>query len=142
MRRMRMMVPVLAAGAWIFAAERLLAQPSTDPAASKAVESWLAMVDSGEYVESWKVAASLFREKLTAEQWEQAARSARSPLGKLVSRKLASAQFTRSLPGAPDGEYVVIRNETVFEKKKSAIETVTPMKDKDGVWRVAGYFIQ
>jgi len=137
-----MMVPILAAGAWIFAAERLLAQPASDPAAIKAAESWLGLVDSGKYAESWKTAASLFREKITAAQWEEAVRSARGPLGPVQSRKLASAQFTRTLPGAPDGEYVMIRYETSFEKKKAGVETITPMKDKDGVWRVAGYYIQ
>jgi Protein of unknown function (DUF4019) len=142
MRRMRMVVPILAAGAWIFAAERLLAQPASNPAADKAAENWLALVDGGRYTESWKQAASLFREKVTAPQWEAAVRSAREPLGKLGTRNLVSAQFSRTLPGAPDGEYVVIRYETSFEHKKTAVETVTPMKDRDGTWRVAGYFIQ
>ena len=142
MRRMRMVVPVLAAGAWIFAAERLLAQPAAVPAAVKAAESWLGLVDSGKYAESWKAAASLFKEKVTAEQWEGVVRSARAPLGPVESRVLLTSQFARSLPGAPDGEYVLLRYETSFEKKKSGFETVTPMKDKDGVWRVAGYFIQ
>jgi len=142
MRRMRMVVPILAAGAWIFAAERLLAQPASEPAAIQAAETWLALVDDGRYAQSWKQAASLFREKVTAAQWEEAVKSAREPLGNLKSRKRVSAQFTRTLPGAPDGEYVVIRYETAFERKKSALETVTPMKDKDGVWRVSGYFIQ
>jgi hypothetical protein len=45
------------------------------------------------------------------------------------------------LPGAPDGEYVVIQFESSFEKKKSAVETVTPMLEKDGKWRVSGYYI-
>ncbi len=142
MRRMKMVVPILAVGAWIFAAERLLAQPASNPAAAKAAETWLALVDGGRYAESWKEAASLFREKVTSAQWESAVRSAREPLGKLGARKLVSAQFSRTLPGVPDGEYVVIRYETSFEQKKSAVETVTPMKDKDGTWRVAGYFIQ
>ncbi len=142
MRRMKMVVPILAVGAWIFAAERLLAQPASNPAAVKAAESWLALVDEGRYAESWKEAASLFRDKVTAPQWESAVRSARQPLGKLGGRKLVSAQFTRTLPGVPDGEYVVIRYETSFERKKAAVETVTPMKDKDGSWRVAGYYIQ
>ena len=31
---------------------------------------------------------------------------------------------------------------TVFEKKASAVETITPMLDPDGVWRVSGYFIR
>jgi len=139
---MRMVVPVLAAGAWIFAAERVLAQPASDTAAVKAAESWLTLVDSGKYAESWKAAASLFREKVTAAQWEDAVRSARGPLGPVESRKLVTAKYTRTLPGAPDGEYVVIRYETTFQKKKSSVETVTPMKDNDGVWRVAGYTIQ
>jgi hypothetical protein len=46
------------------------------------------------------------------------------------------------LPGAPDGEYVVIQFETSFENKKSAIETVTPMIEINGGWRVSGYFIK
>jgi len=142
MRRMKMVVPILAVGAWIFAAERLLAQPASNPAAVKAAESWLALVDGGQYAESWKQAASLFRDKVTADQWSAAVRSAREPLGSIQTRKLVSAQFMRTLPGAPDGEYVVIRYETSFQKKASAVETVTPMKDKDGAWRVAGYFIQ
>ena len=29
-----------------------------------------------------------------------------------------------------------------FEHKKAAVETVTPMLDKDGHWRVSGYFIK
>jgi hypothetical protein len=137
-----MVVPVLAVGAWVFAGERLLAQPSADRAASGAAERWLALVDTGQYEKSWKEASSLFRAKVTAPQWGQAVRSAREPLGRLVSRKLVSAQFTRTLPGAPDGEYVVLQYETGFEKKKAARETVTPMKDADGAWRVSGYFIQ
>jgi hypothetical protein len=47
-----------------------------------------------------------------------------------------------SLAGAPDGEYVVIQYETSFENKKSSIETVTPMLDKDGKWRVSGYYVK
>lgn len=66
----------------------------------------------------------------------------RKPLGKLVSRRVKSAIFKTSLSGAPDGQYVVIEFETSFESKKLAIETVTPMMDKDGKWRVSGYYIK
>ena len=45
-------------------------------------------------------------------------------------------------PGAPDGEYVVIQYEASFENKASAVETITPMLDKDGQWRVSGYFMK
>jgi hypothetical protein len=55
---------------------------------------------------------------------------------------LRSKHYTNTLPGAPDGEYVVIQYETSFENKKSAIETITPMLDEDGRWRVSGYYIK
>jgi hypothetical protein len=47
-----------------------------------------------------------------------------------------------SLHGAPDGEYLVIQFETSFSNKKSAIETVTSMLEKDGNWRVSGHYIK
>ncbi len=110
--------------------------------AVSSAEKWLGMVDQGRYAESWKEAAEFFRNAVTKEQWEQSLRAVRKPLGKVVSRKIESATYSTSLPGAPDGEYVVIQFQTSFENKKSAIETVTPMLDKDGSWRVSGYYIK
>lgn len=60
----------------------------------------------------------------------------------MMSRELKSKQYATSLPGAPDGEYVVIQFKTAFENKKSVVETITPMLDKDKKWRVSGYFIK
>jgi hypothetical protein len=60
----------------------------------------------------------------------------------MLSRKRKNATYSKTLPGAPDGEYVVIQYESSFERKQSAVETVTPMLDKDGKWRVSGYFIK
>ena len=37
--------------------------------------------------------------------------ASREPLGKILTRKLNSAAYTKTLPGAPDGEYVVIQYE-------------------------------
>lgn len=114
----------------------------TEDQAVKIAEEWLALVDRGEYEESWREAASLFRSSVTVEQWQQALDGARKPLGELESRTLEGAEYATSLPGAPDGEYVVIQFDTSFEHKESAVETITPMKDTDGIWRVGGYFIK
>jgi hypothetical protein len=65
----------------------------------------------------------------------------RKPLGAVVSRQVKSKTYTTSLPGAPDGEYVVIKYDTSFENKRASVETVTPMRDSDGTWRVSGYYI-
>ena len=68
--------------------------------------------------------------------------SVRKPLGGLVSRRLKSAQPATSLPGAPDGEYVVMQFESSFAAKKTAVETVTFTRGKDGAWRASGYYIR
>lgn len=113
-----------------------------EAAAVFAAESWLAMVDSGEYAESWNKGSELFKNAVKLEQWEQSMQAVRAPLGQLLSRRVSTRTYMTSLPGAPDGEYVVIQFETAFENKKAAVETVTPMMDKDGIWRVSGYYIK
>jgi hypothetical protein len=113
-----------------------------ETAAISAAEKWLATVDAGEYAASWKEAAELLKNTVKPEQLELSMKATRQPLGKLISRKMQTKSYKTSLPGAPDGEYVVIQFETSFENKKTAIETVTPMLDKDGKWRVSGYYIK
>lgn len=116
-------------------------EAQADKAAITAAENWLALVDAGQYAKSWQDAASLFKGAVDQQTWEKTVESVRKPLGKVISREVESAEYRTSLPGAPDGEYVVIRFKTEFENKKKAYETVTPMKDKDGEWRVSGYYI-
>jgi hypothetical protein len=113
-----------------------------EAAAVSAAGKWLAIVDAGKYAASWREAAEFFRNSVKPEQWEQSLQAVRKPLGKRISRKVRAKIYKTSLPGAPDGEYVVIQFTTSFEKKKAAIETVTPMMDADGKWRVSGYYIQ
>ena len=119
-----------------------LAAESREDAAQAAAESWLKLVDEANYKASWEQAAKLFKSAVTQAQWEGAAAGARNPLGKLVSRKLKSREYKEQLPGAPDGRYVVFQYDTVFANKATAVETVIPMADPDGAWRVSGYFVR
>jgi hypothetical protein len=118
------------------------ANEAKEAAAVAAAAVWLDLVDKGMYGDSWETAAAYFKRAITKEKWEQMLTAVRNPLGRMVSRELISKTYSQSLPGAPDGEYVVIQFATSFENKKSAIETVTPMLDSDGEWRVSGYFIK
>ena len=117
------------------------ADEASEKAALTSALAWLALADGGKYPETWDQAATYFRNALTKDQWVASLKGGRAPLGRLLSRKLKSKMYTKSLPGAPDGEYVVIMYDTQFENKASAVETVTAMLDKDGKWRVAGYLI-
>ena len=118
-----------------------LADDKTKPA-ELASEAWLKFVDSGDFSQSWLQASSSFKAAVTQQQWEQQVKAAREPLGALFSRELTSAQYSTTLPGMPDGQYVVIRYASSFANKKAAVETVIGELDKDGQWRVSGYFIK
>ena len=105
-------------------------------------EAWLKLVDQSKYGDAWDAAAEYLKNAVGKEDFAKSLTPARKPLGNVKSRELKSKQYATSLPGAPDGEYVVIQFKTAFENKKSAVETITPMLDKDQKWRVSGYFIK
>ena len=105
----------------------------------EAAEGWLALVDGGQIAQADMAAA--LKSAVTPAQWATAVQQARAPFGAFKSRKLVSAQFSARLPGAPQGEYVVIQYVTTFANG-NATETVTPMREADGSWKVSGYFIK
>jgi hypothetical protein len=113
----------------------------TAPAVS-AAESWLALVDAGRQGDSWDQAADFFRESVPKVKWQTAVEAARGPLGVMITRKMRSVTYTHALPGAPAGDYLVIVYDTRFENLPRGTETVTPMREKDGSWKVAGYIIR
>lgn len=113
-----------------------------EAAALEAAQAWLALVDAGDYEQSWETAAGYFKAAVGRDQWTQSMAAYRRPLGGVLSRVLRSATYMTVLPGAPDGHYLVIQFATSFENKRSGVETVTPMLDADGRWRVSGYYIK
>lgn len=127
--------------AFVFLAQAAPADEKTD-AATAAAKAWLDLVDTGKYKESWAEAAPFFKERVPEETWVNAITSVRAPFGNVLSRELIGARYTKSLPGVPDGEYVVIQFKTAFQHKAGAIETITPMATSDGTWKVSGYFVK
>jgi len=137
----RILCAVFLMYSFCFAQQYEAMQDSTQPGI-EAANLWMSLVTEGKYGESWDQAADLFKKAVSKSDWEKSLNGILPAYGKLVSRELLSATYETSLPGAPDGEYVVIRYKTKFEKKAESIETVTPMKDTDGTWRVSGYYIK
>ena len=111
-------------------------------AAVHAAMQWLQLVDEGKYPESWADAAEYFRNAVTPAKWAHSMQAVRVPLGEVLSRAVTNTSYRTTLPGAPDGEYVVIQFATSFSNKAMAVETVTPMLATDGTWRVSGYYIR
>ncbi len=117
-------------------------QAGEQVAAIEAAECWLQLVDDGAYGQSWMQAAEFFRKNVTEQMWNSSLEGIRRPLGKMLSRKVKSSRYSTEVPGGPDGQYVIIQFETSFENKSRAVETVTPMLEPDGRWRVSGYYIK
>ena len=114
---------------------------SNESAGSIAAKEWLKIVDVGEYVESWQKSDAFFKSQLTQTGWSVALTGVRTPLGQVRSRSELVAKEYSSLPGVPDGEYLVIQFQTEFQNKKLATETLTLSKSS-GDWLPVGYFIK
>ena len=126
----------------IFSIQMVCADSASEDTALKATKPWLDLIDSGKYDASWEEAAMYFKNSVKKEEWISTIKAVRDPFGKLLKRTLKSKQSVTSMPGAPDGDYVIIQYDSSFENKKSAVETVVPMLDNDGKWRVSGYYIR
>ena len=119
----------------------LAAAPVPDKVGKKA-QSWLELIDAGEYSRSWEASSAFFRTVVAEANWIAALQATRQPLGVRIHREQTASQKATSLPGAPDSEYRILLFTTEFAEKKAAHETLTLMREPDGQWRVAGYFIK
>lgn len=108
--------------------------PETAPV--QATRLWLALVDAGDWQNSWQSTGESFRKLNTVELWTLASLKVRTPLGVVASRELLSED---SVPTPPNGN-IVIKFRTSFASKADVLETVA-LSREDGTWKVVGYFI-
>lgn len=112
-----------------------------ESAAVKAATEWLKLIDAGDYGKSWDECAPLFREKVSRQQWVENLPKSRAAHGAFKARSFSAAASRTSLPGAPDGEYVMVRFLTDFEKA-AAVEELVTMTFIGGAWRPTGYLLR
>lgn len=117
-------------------------QEGLEAEAVRAADDWLRLLDQKEYRQCWKKSAAFLREQVSEEEWMKGMQSIDQMLGVAENRALRTSSYFRALPNAPIGEYVVIVYDVNLKNGQKAVETVTPMKDPDGQWRVSGYYIK
>ena len=127
--------------------------------ALSAAERWLVPVDAGKYADAWAMAAAAFKAQVDRQAWREGARDMRRPYGRVVSRKAERLAFVGEAPpnatpadgaasappAAPEparNRQVAILFDTRFTGKKTATEQLTVVREQDGIWRVAGYFLR
>ncbi|MEO7987341.1 MAG: DUF4019 domain-containing protein, partial [Gemmatimonadales bacterium] len=104
--------------------------------------AWLGLMDARKYGESRDSAALLLRNAVSRKVWEQTIAKVRHPFEPFGARELIGSAYETNIPGVPRGQYVVLQYRSHVAHGKSVVETVTPMKDPDGRWRVSGYYIR
>ena len=119
-------------------------EDATKKDATAAMLPWLGEIDAGDYAKSWSDSAQFFHSAITSDKWVAACNEVRTPLGKSISRQLASALLRTVAAGGqlPAGTDVIAQFDSSFENLKAARETVSFQKESDGVWRAVGYFIK
>ena len=108
-------------------------------AARASAQAWLPALDSGDYAQSWTVAAPYLQLAVPQTAWNASMSRMRATLVKLMSR---SVRLSTATTCALNDPCVVVETDASFEHKPAAVETITVMPAADGHWKVAGYFIQ
>jgi hypothetical protein len=138
-------VPLLAQQAPAAAPQQL--EPGADPHASEELAAqrqalgFLGYLDQGRFADSYSYTGMLLRNQLDREAFASKVESARANTGALQSRELVDAGYTTSVPGAPEGQYVILHYHSSFVRRPDTVETLTLALAK-GYWRIDGWYIK
>lgn len=117
------------------------AMAATLAAAGAESDRWLELIDHGKYAETWVAAAVVLQESVPQQEWIADLAARQPKLGRTIMRERRSENYSKTLRGAPTGDYVIVTYLTKFEKTPLVEETLAVAKDAIGQWHVAGYDI-
>jgi hypothetical protein len=146
MRRIILMAAVIVAVAGMAAAlsaQQVSADPHTaeEQAAERQALGFLGYLDNGRFADSYAYTGMLIRSQLDREVFASQVEKARTGTGALQARELIDAGYSTTVPGAPEGQYVVLHYRSSFANRPDTVETLTLAMAK-GYWRVDGWYIK
>jgi len=122
-------------------------QPANDPheadevAAQRQALGFLGYLDQGRYADSYAYTGMLIRTQVDRAKFAVQIEKARTGTGVMQARELMDANYSTTVAGAPEGQYVVLHYHTSFANRPDTVETLTLAFAK-GYWRVSGYYIK
>jgi len=122
-------------------------QPANDPheadevAAQRQALGFLGYLDQGRYADSYAYTGMLIRTQVDRAKFAAQIEKARTGTGVMQARELMDANYSTTVAGAPEGQYVVLHYHTSFANRPDTVETLTLAFAK-GYWRVSGYYIK
>ncbi len=124
-----------------------LQQPAGDPhevdelAAQRQALGFLGYLDQGRFADSYAYTGMLIRTQIDRAKFAAQIEKTRTGTGALQMRALLDANYSTTVAGAPEGQYVVLHYHTSFANRPDTVETLTLAFAK-GYWRVSGYYIK
>lgn len=147
-----LLLTLLAAAPFLLSAEETAAPVSTSEESSReaiarrdakiAMESWLQLIEEGQYIENWKAASIPFQKSVSAGKWAITCRNQRRSTGSVLSRTLKDAYYnTEYYTGdgrLEKGEIVTFLFTTDLQYLKEATEVVI-LRPFGDAWKVVSY---
>lgn len=119
----------------LLASGSAFAQGAKDVSDARAAsESFMKLMDAEEYSAAWNASAESVRKEMPKMAWNLLSSAVHLPLGAAKGRSYKSASIK---PSSITFEYL-----GNYENSRNVEESITTVRDKDGVWRVSGYNIQ
>jgi hypothetical protein len=116
--------------------------PGTEEqAAQRQALGYLGYLDQGRFADSYAYTGLLMRNQLDPQTYAAKIENMRSGVGALQGRQLIDANLVNSVPGAPEGQYIVVHYHANYLNLNDAVDTITLAFQK-GYWRVIGYYIK
>jgi len=142
-KQFRIHIVLIIAAVFMIVYPILSERPDTEKAekATAVAMEFLQLIDAAKYAESWQMAATMMKEKVTEKEWVEKLTEARALSGTVVKRSEKSVSYSTSAEDSPEGEYISLIFSSKYQRAESVSEYVTVMLE-EGHWKVAGYFIQ
>ncbi|MCD4781683.1 MAG: DUF4019 domain-containing protein [Candidatus Omnitrophica bacterium] len=105
-------------------------------------ESWLELVDTGQYGSSWSNASDLLKNFYARFKLNTRNQALRVPFGIFQDRSLVQNETAIALYDLPTGESVVLTYSSVYSLNSSVHKEVILRKESEDQWRVVFYIIK
>jgi hypothetical protein len=110
-----------------------------EEAAINSARYWIALIDSGQFDQSWQIATAEFKANVTQRQWRIGLEQIRVPYGRVKSHKIKSSRLSQRVTKGQRQKKCVVEFTTLFENQDTTTEFVTLLLD-DTKWNVSAYY--
>lgn len=100
------------------------AEPESYDLSISRASAYLQLLDRGRYEEAWHEMSALFQALGDQASWQKRQQALRAAYGALQSRTFFHAISRESYKLSPDGRYVIVQFNSIYQHKQEARETV------------------